>query len=382
MIKRLAILLLLLILFYVYIKDKKFEENTIKIGTSLPDSGIIKAWGNSVIAGANSYFIYANENDLIKDKKIEFIVYDDKYEPELTRDNLKKLIYTDKVYALFGLVGTPTVKNILPILDEENIPLVAPFTGASFLRLQGKTNYINFRSSYKEEIEALVEYLNKKRDLDKFAVFYQNDDYGEEGYVSLLQSLKKRDLKLVAEGSYKRNTLSISHAFHELKGAKPEVIVMIGAYQANALLIKKAKKSINFKDTIFCNISFGDANAMIKELKDLNTDTTNLLFSQVVPNYLDKSIPVVLEYQNLMKKHYPNEAFGFISLEAFLASKVLVSALSRMKGNMTRAKLLKNLKQTSPNLLDGLTLKYKNHQLLNETYLFRYENSTFVEVEK
>jgi len=382
MIKRLAVFLFLLLLFYLYIKDKSFEKDTIKIGTSLPSSGIIKAWGNSVIAGANSYFNYANDNNLIKDKKIDFIIYDDKYEPELTADNLKKLIYADEIYALFGIVGTPTVKNILPILNDENIPLIAPFTGASFLRLQKKTNYINFRSSYEEEIESLVEYLNKKRKFNKFAVFYQNDDYGEEGYVSLLESLKKRDLKLVAEGSYKRNTLSITHAFHELKGAKPEVVVMIGAYQANALLIKKAKNSINFKDTIFCNISFGDANAMIKELKALNMDTTNLLFSQVVPNYLDKSIPVVLEYQEIMKKYYPNESFGFISLEAFLASKVLVSAISKIKGNITRAKLLKNLKQTPPNLLDGLSLKYKNNQLLNKTYLFRYENSTFVEVQK
>jgi ABC-type branched-subunit amino acid transport system substrate-binding protein len=382
MLKRLPIFIFLLILFYVYLKEKSFNESTIKIGTSLPNTGIIKQWGQSVEAGANSYFNYTNENNIIKGKKIDFIIYDDKYEPELTLDNLKKLIYIDKVYALFGFVGTPTVKNILPILDEENIPLIAPFTGASFLRTKNHPNYINFRSSYSQEIEALIQHLINIKELNKFAVFYQNDDYGEEGYVSLINSLKKRDLKLIAEGSYKRNTISIGHAIHEIKYASPEVIIMIGAYKTNALFIKKAKQDSNLKDTIFCNISFGDANAMIAELKMLGVDTTNLIFSQVVPSYMDTSIPVIQEYQTLMSKYYPKEEFGFISLEAFLASKVFVWALSQIKGDITRSELVRLLKKPPPNLLDGLEINFKNSQLLNKIYLFEYNQSKFQQIKQ
>jgi len=377
MIKRLPIFLFIFLLVYFYFKDEIFKNNTILVGASLPKTGIIKAWGTSVSSGANSYFKYINDSSYLGNKKIKFIIYDDKYEPDLTLDNLKKLIYIDKVYALFGFVGTPTVKNILPILDEENIPVIAPFTGASFLRRKNHSNYINFRSSYNEEIETLVKYLNDTKKLNKFAVFYQNDDYGEEGYVSLINSLKKRNLQLVAEGSYKRNTISINHAIHEIRHTTPEVIMMIGAYKANALFIKKAKEDSNFKNTIFCNISFGDANAMVHELQALNVDTKNLIFSQVVPNYLDSSIPVVKEYQTLMKKYYPDEKLSFISLEAFLASKTFVWALSKIEGNITRSKLLKLLKKVPPNLLEGLHLNFKNAQLLNKIYLFEYEKSTF-----
>ncbi len=381
MIKRIPILLFILILISVYFKDEIFSNNQIKIGTSLPKSGIIKSWGTSVTAGANSYFNYVNETNMLKDKKIDFLIYDDKYEPELTIDNINKLIFTDKVYALFGLVGTPTVKNILPILYDEDIPFFAAFTGASFLRNKKNDNFINFRSSYKQEIEKLVSYLHDKKGLSKIAVFYQNDDYGEEGYVSLLQSLEKRKLSLSAEGSYKRNTLSITHAFNEIQHAKPEAIIMVGAYKTNALFIKKAKESESMKDTIFCNISFGDANAMISELDKLKTNSDNLIFSQVVPNYLNTKIPVIQEYQALMKKYYPNEKLGFISLEAFLASKVLVNAISRIKGDMTREKLLHTLKTTPPEMLDGLYMKFKDSQLLNNTYLFEYKDLKFKELQ-
>lgn len=380
MIKRAPILLFIFVIFYYYFKSEVYTQNTIVVGSSLPKTGIIKSWGDSVIYGANSYFRHANDSNLLDDKKIKFLTYDDKYEPELTIDNTNKLIYQDKVFALFGFVGTPTVKSILPILDDEKIPFFAPFTGASFLRNNNNKNFINLRSSYAEEIESLVYYLNNRKGLEKIAVFYQNDDYGEEGYVSLLKSLKARNLPLVAEGSYKRNTLSITHAFNEIKDASPEAIIMIGAYKSNALFIKKAKKNKNFKDTIFCNISFGDANAIIKELQNYNLDAENLIFSQVVPSYTQTSIPVIKEYQSLMKKYYPDAEWGFISLEAFLSAKVLVNAISRIEGDRTRDKLLYTLRTTAVDILAGIPIKFENTQLLNKTYLFKYMNNQFVEI--
>lgn len=380
MLKRLPIFIFLFIIFYIYFKDEVFEQKVLTVGSSLPTTGIIKTWGEAVTSGANSYFNYANENNLIKNRKIEFLIYDDKYEPELTLENINKLIYQDKVFALFGLVGTPTVKRVLPILYDENIPLFSAFTGASFLRNNQNENFINFRSSYNEEIEALMNYITKIKKSNKIAVFYQNDDYGEEGYISVLESLKKRNLKLVAEGSYKRNTLSISHAFNEIKDAKPEVIFMVGAHKTNALFIKKAKENENLKDVLFCNISFGDANSMITELNRLETNTQNLIFSQIVPSYTDSSIPAVNEYQTLMRRYYPNEELGFLSLEAFLSSKILVNAISRIKGEITREKFVYMLKTTPNNLLEGIDLEFKNSQLLNKTYLFEYKNDQFIEI--
>ena len=382
MIKRIPILLFIFLLIFIYSKDEKFMSKTITIGTSIPQTGIIKALGDSVINGASSYFNFVNDNHILGEKKIRFLVYDDKYEPDLTTQNTNKLIFKDNIFALFSFIGTPTVKSILPILYDENIPFFAAFSGASFLRDNQNKNIVNFRSSYSQEIEAIVSHLYKDEKINSIAVFYQNDNYGEEGYISLLKSLKKRNLKLVAQGSYKRNTLSINHAFNEIKDAKPQAIVMVGAYKTNALFIKKAKQNENLKDVIFANLSFGDANEMIKELKQQKTNTHNLLFSQVVPDYTNSDIPIVLQYQKLMKKYHPKEELGFISFESFLAAKVLVNAISRIKDDLTREEFLCNLKETPSDLLDGINLEYKNTQLLNKVYLFHYENSKFVEVEK
>ena len=360
---------------YFNYKDKIYTQDTLTFGTSIPQTGIMRAWGSAVYNGANAYFLYANEKNILRNKKIELIAYDDKYEPELTNENTKKLI-NKNIFSFFGFVGTPTVKNILPILEDSNIPLIAPFTGASFLR-EKNDHFINFRSSYKEEISNIVNYLYEKKGIKRIAVFYQNDNYGEEGFISLLNALKEKGLKLAGEGTYKRNTLSIRHAFNEIKNSNPEAVLMVGAYNANALFIKTAKENLSFQNTIFCNISFGNANEMIKEL---NYETKNLLFSEVVPSYNDDSKYVILEYKMAMHKYYPNQPLGFISLESFLAAKSVVSALKQIKGGITRDKFLKEIKNLPKNTLKGLNIKFKNTQLHNEVYLFEYKDSKFVEI--
>ena len=381
LIKKSFIFIFIIIFAYLLLKDETFDEKTLVIGSSIPYSGSIDLWGEAVNNGVNSYFNYANEFNLLKDKKIKFLAYDDKYEPELTYENIEKLIHKNNVFALFGFVGTPTIKRVLPVIYDENIPFFAPFSGASFLR-NNSDNIINFRSSYKEEIENLVNYLESQNKLERVAIFYQNDIYGEENYISLKNALKEKNRQLLAEGSYNRNTLSISHAFNEIKDVKPQVIFISGAYKANSLFIQKAKEDEELKDVIFCNISFGDANSMVKELKNLNTDTKNIIFSQVVPNYENQNLKIVNEYQMVMKKYFSDKPLGFLSFEAFLSSKVLVNAISRIDGKITRDKLIFALKTTPSDLLEGIHLEYKNSQLLNQTYLFKYENEHFIELER
>lgn len=358
------------------LKNDDFDDETLKLGLSIPRSGIMHAVGDAVYSGASAYFLHANEKRLLKEVEIELLVYDDKYEPELTLENVRKLM-DENVFAFFGLVGTPTVKKVFQEILNSDIPLIAPFSGAGFLRNKDGSGVVNFRSSYKEEIDYILDYLGNKKNISRYAVFYQNDDYGEEGFVSLLQSLQERDLQLSGEGTYKRNTLSIRHAFHEIKSSQPEAVFMIGAYKANALFIKTAKKDPLFKDTLFCNISFGNADEMIKEL---DYDTKNLFFSQVVPSYMDGSKEVILEYQQLMQKYYPEQALSFISLEAFLAAKSVVEVLKNMGEPITKEKFFKEFQKLSKNSLGGVQVYYKNKQLHNEVYLFKYKDSKFIEV--
>jgi ABC-type branched-subunit amino acid transport system substrate-binding protein len=81
-----------------------------------------------------------------------------------------------------------------------------------------------------------------------------------------------------------------------------------------------------------------------------------------------------------MKKYFPDKPLGFVSLEAFLAAKSVVSALKNIGGAITREKFLQEIKKLPKNILDGVDIDYKNDQLHNKVYLFKYKNSKFIEV--
>ena len=363
---------------FVYFYLSKIDNrDIIVLGASLPLSGINKELGKEVIEGANAYFSHVNAKGGIDGKHINFIFYDDKYEPQNTLKNINTLISKDQVFALFGFVGTPTTKKVLPIVIDEDIPFIAPYTGASFLRNSRSSNIINFRNSYKEEIESIVNYLYKTKQITKFAIFYQNDDYGEEGYIATIEALQKRSLTLVSEGTYKRNTLSIRHALHEIKSVEPEAIIIIGAYKPSAHFIKKARECC-FKNTVFAPISFVNANALISEL---NGDGENILFSQTVPSYDDDSLMVAKEYLNLLNFYYPAKEPSYASFESFLAAKVVVTALRNTQGPLTPKNFLSTLKNLPSDTLGKIPLQYDNTQLLNVTYLSIYENGKFKPIE-
>ena len=377
--KTIIILIPIIFVIYIFFQERKYTDHTILIGGSLPMSSVLKEYGDAVKSGAQTYFDYANSNNILKNNKIKYITYDDKYEPKLTLENTQKLLQNKDLFALYGFVGTPTVNNILPILHNNNIPFISAFTGASFLRNNSNKNIINFRTSYFNEIKEHIKYLHKKKGFTKIAVFYQNDEYGEDGYVAVVNILKTYSLSPIAEGNYKRNTLSIRHAFNSIKDAKPEAIIMIGANKANTLFIKRAQQNTNFNDTIFCNISFGDASEMIKNLGEENE---NIIFSQVVPNYQDKSIPAIKEYHEISKKYNPNFEPNFISLEAFLSAKIFVTALSNIKGNITRTSFLSAVRNLPKNTLNGIPIQSLNKNLLDKTYLFKYKNGHFIKVQQ
>jgi len=375
MVKRSLLIISLVLLFYTLFNSPSKVWDPITLGASLPLNGINKELGQEVLEGANAYFQETNAAGGIEGVPLKFIHYDDKYEPQNTLKNTHKLINEDQVFALFGFVGTPTTKKILPIIED--IPFIAPYTGASFLRDGTHPNIVNFRSSYDEEIENIIAYLHDTKSITRFAIFYQNDDYGIAGYNATIKALNKRTLTLVAEGTYKRNTLSIRHALHEIEVASPEAIILVGAYKPSARFIKKWRKLYPDK-TLFAPISFVNANALIEELDGAGE---NIYFSLTVPSYDNKSLEVAHEYRKILHHYYPASKPSYASFESFLAAKAVVKALRNIRGEITQEKFLNRLKKLSPNAIGQIPMRYKHTQLLNRVYLSIFRKGKFQLVE-
>ena len=110
----------------------KAEDDIIYFGQTAALGGPAKALGIGMNEGILAAFKEFNAQGGLNGKKLKVIAYDDGYEPDRAIENTKKLIKEDNVFAMIGGVGTPTASAIEPIISEEKVPFIGPFTGAEF----------------------------------------------------------------------------------------------------------------------------------------------------------------------------------------------------------------------------------------------------------
>jgi ABC-type branched-subunit amino acid transport system substrate-binding protein len=136
-------------------------------------------------------------------------------------------------------------------------------------------------------------------------------------------------MKLVAEGTYRRNTTAVKTALLAIHKGDPPV-VMVGAYAPCAEFIKLAKQ-IKL-DAVFVNISFVGSNALAKEL---GQEGAGVVVTQVVPSPWDTSLPLVAHYKAALKAASPDQEPGFVSLEGYMVGRLVVQALDKLGPDVT-----------------------------------------------
>ena len=96
-----------------------------------------------------------------------------------------------------------------------------------------------------------------------------------------------------------------------------------------------------------------------------------MVVTQVVPFPGDTSLPLVARYQKALKAANSDAQIGFVSLEGYMVGRLVVEALEKVKGPVTRAGLLSTIKEVGTFDLGGITLSYgpDDNQGMNQVFL-------------
>lgn len=377
-----VLLVVLALLLPYYISNTKFQGDVIRLGMSGPFSGGLNSVGNQFLLGAEIYLQNLNDHGGVHGRKIEIIAKDDRYEPKIAVENVHELIEKEKIFALFGVIGTPVAEAVFPIATEKRIPFVGAYSGAEFLRNPPNPIVLNARAGDLDEIEKLVQYYADDLKYKRFALFYQNDGYGRAGLKGVKGALAKRNLVLVGEGSYKRNTLSVGNALYEIELCNPEVILMIGSTNPVAEFIKRARKSSKMRKEIqFGLFSFVEPKPLIDLLQGHGEGIT---FAQVVPSPWTSEVDEVETYRILMRKYYPKEELGHVSLEGYFAARMITEVFKSLGRDFTKEEFIKALGGFSKTLDENVISKNRDERCkcLHRVHLSEYVDDDFYSVGK
>jgi branched-chain amino acid transport system substrate-binding protein len=205
--------------------------NTIKIGTSLPQSGIYSAF-NAILKGEKAYFDYLNKEQggvevAGKKYQIQLVDKDDAYQADKTVANVRSLITDDKVFALFNVVGT---KNNLAIRDYITSQCVPDLLAATGAPQWGNKDYPwllgTYLVPYPLEMKAFVDYLKEKKPNATIALLRANDDFGQAYADTLNDLVKGTQLKIVATQQYDAEASDTKAQVSKLAATKADAFVV------------------------------------------------------------------------------------------------------------------------------------------------------------
>lgn len=176
------------------------QECTTKIGAVLPTS---VDWGKPIAATAQYVVDIANETGGVAGCQIEMVLRDTQTDPKVGVDAAKALVDLDGVQLLLGAVSSGVS---MPILTSVTVPAgvlqmscCSSSTAFTVLAEEGKTGGLFYRTFATSGVQAAVgAMVARDEGYKSVAVFYKNDDWGQDIGKLVAEDLESLGIEVTA----------------------------------------------------------------------------------------------------------------------------------------------------------------------------------------
>jgi len=302
-----------------------------------------------VRAGIEMVFSNQNEKGGINNKKLAFIALDDEYTPSKTPAVVKTLMEIYKTDKLLNPVGTPTLETYIDLVKQGKVLVLFPITGSPILRSPKLKYIIHYRNSYVREGEALARYALETLQATKIALFYQSDVPSINGAISYF---KKVGFKDYFEVPYSRGIAKMDKQVELINKENPDTIIFLAIPTAATGLIRQAGvENVAGKNLLGWSDLAGELFQKFARQKGLK-----LVISNIVPSPLYSQLPIIKQFREIADKL--NILKDTFALEGFIGAKIIVEILKKIKGDITKEKIIETAEQFRDFDLEGLNLTF------------------------
>ena len=310
-------------------------DDTIRVGMIVDLTGPLAFLGQEISAGAELYFRHVNEQGGVHGREIELIVEDDGYQPPRTVAAFRKLVDVDGIFCLLGNIGTATTMAIMPMLEEEGVPLFGPNSFSSALYTPARRSVFTMPLSYPAQSWVIAQRIAESPDAAeaRLGVIYQNDDFGLDGLQGLRDAAAYYGLTIVAEEAHQRGATDFSSTVLNLRSADPTHVIIWTILRETAAVLHEAFQ-LGWKPQFFGNNTSAD-----DRLVALAGEALSDVEALFVTNW-DPSSPSMNLYLELLRTHAPDREVAYYHAAGFSEAQGLVEGLERAGRGLNRDKLV------------------------------------------
>lgn len=231
----------------IKVTNQGISATEIVIGTHQDLSGPIKGWGVPVANGMKMAVEEINAAGGVNGRKIRLVVEDSGYDPKKAVLASQKLIERDKIFAMVGAMGSPTVLAAQDILLDAGVLQLFPLTAAEFTfkfdpaKPQERLKFNNLLP-YVESTRAALKYMMEWKNFKKPCIMHQDDEYGKNVLDGFNQQLAAMKVKPASITSYKRGASDFSAQVAKMKSDGCDLVVLGAVLREPIGTMSEAKK--------------------------------------------------------------------------------------------------------------------------------------------
>lgn len=289
---------------------------TVTVGAFTPITGPVPFY-SVLTRGADACFKHANETNALNGWKINYVTFDDGYEPARSVAVARRLVEESKVFALAAPIGTAQSVAVIPYAKEVGLPMIAPIGGAT--ALFSEKLVFPLLPDYGWSAASNLDFvLGHPLQASRVGLVWQNDEVGrsaKRGFDAHIASRKKEPVESIPFEI--RNTDFTAHV-RRLANAKADAVIFFGS-NANLAAMLKAAERIGFSTRWLA--PFYTADPTTRKLAGPLLD--GVYFSSwLLP--VDADDPETKAYRAAIAKHHPNDPVGVLGLNGWTNGALFV----------------------------------------------------------
>lgn len=320
----------------------EFGKTIITTCSGFPVTGENSIIGRQMLAGTENYLRefkhFATQTDA---KGTSFVI---KHVKNITQANVSPII--------IGLVGAQAMLSLMPQLRAKQCLLLFP-TETLPAKTEPLENVIYFRPSQAHELTALTNYAIDTKHKTDIAIIHEASLWSQQLLDTALKILAARNIKPVAIASYAQGTVEIEQALKKITKAAPNTVLCLADPRPAYNFISSAL-NVGLHECLFLGLS---QLSVIQKLLQV-TRGLDIAVTSVVPNTQTSTLPIVQEYNNVMKSFLSFRDDSPFYFEAFINLALFEYCLKKIEGPVTIEKIISTFQSFKNVDFKGLSLTF------------------------
>lgn len=333
----------------------------IVVGQVAPRSGPEAKQARAYATGLELAFKQANRTGGVNGNTFALVRKEVDGPPAQLVEETRKLLAHESPVLLAGLCGDVFVDGLVQsgLLEKQGVAVL----GYRAVRREPNTPLLfNARAGIQEEVDKIAGHLGVLG-IKRWGLLVEEGGNAEALGAMVAAAARRVDAALVSRAAYEAGTTRVVSAVETLVKASPQAILLIGSGPAAARFIEQYREN-GGSGQLFI-YSGADMEQVAREMSEwrlsfVSTAMQGVVILQVVPNPHKQSPMVAKElHEEARAASIAPAALSYVTMEGFLAGKLIVETARRQGSRAGRAGFAKALEGMGSLNLGGHVVSFK-----------------------